>query len=295
MQSMFRPDLLKGKRILVTGGGTGLGKVMSSAYLEHGAEVYICGRRGEVLEESAEELMSAHGGVINTRVVDIKNAELIEDMMESIFAEGPLDGLVNNAAGQFVSPTKFISPRGFDAITDIVFKGTFYVTSAAGRRWIEAGHKASVISILTTWIWTGGPFTVPSSMSKAGVHIMTKSLAAEWGRYGIRLNAIAPGPFPTEGAWARLNPGTSTEEKDLSGIPLGRYGEMDELANLALFLMGDGCEYLTGQSMAIDGAQHLGGPGTFDRFSSLGDDEWAQMREMIQASNAQDKAKRTVG
>lgn len=199
MVSMFRDGALKGKRILVTGGGTGLGKEMAEDYLRLGAAVYICGRRKNVLDDTAKELMDRHGGSVKTHSVDIRVAQAVDEMVEEIWADGPLTGLVNNAAGNFISPTKDLSSRGFDAIANIVFHGSFYMTHAVGTRWIRDKVKGSVISILTTWIWNGGPFTVPSAMSKAGVNIMTKSLAAEWGPYGIRLNAIAPGPFPTEG------------------------------------------------------------------------------------------------
>ncbi|MDP1626482.1 SDR family oxidoreductase [Parvibaculum sp.] len=293
---MFRDGLLKGKRILVTGGGTGLGREMAEDYLRLGAEVYICGRRKNVLDDTAKELMAKHGGSVKTHSVDIRVAQAVDDMVAEIWADGgPLTGLVNNAAGNFISPTKDLSPRGFDAIANIVFHGSFYVTHAIGRRWIEDKVKGSVISILTTWVWNGGPFTVPSAMSKAGVNIMTKSLAAEWGPYGIRLNAIAPGPFPTEGAWARLSPGQSVDGGgSREGIPMGRVGEMDELKNLATFLMADGCEYLTGQCIAIDGAGFSGGGGNFARLSKLSDEEWDKMREMIRSANDKDKAQRSV-
>ncbi len=296
MATMFRDGLLKGKRILVTGGGTGLGKEMAEDYLRLGAEVYICGRRKNVLDDTAKELMAKHGGSVKTHSVDIRVAQAVDDMVAEIWADGgPLTGLVNNAAGNFISPTKDLSPRGFDAIANIVFHGSFYVTHAIGRRWIEDKVKGSVISILTTWVWNGGPFTVPSAMSKAGVNIMTKSLAAEWGPYGIRLNAIAPGPFPTEGAWARLSPGQSVDgDGSREGIPMGRVGEMDELKNLATFLMADGCEYLTGQCIAIDGAGFSGGGGNFARLSKLSDEEWDKMREMIRGANEKDKAQRSV-
>ena len=198
---MFQKDILKGKRILVTGGGTGLGKEMASEYAELGAEVYICGRRQAVLDETVKEITD-QGGKIKGFACDIRVSEAVNDMIDTIWNDGgALTGLVNNAAGNFISPTKDISPKGFEAISNIVFRGSFYLTHACGTRWIEQEVKGSVISILTTWIWNGGPFTVPSAMSKAGVNIMTKSLAAEWGHYGIRLNAIAPGPFPTKGAW----------------------------------------------------------------------------------------------
>ena len=296
MVSMFRDGLLNGKRILVTGGGTGLGKEMAEDYLRLGAEVYICGRRKNVLDDTAKALMDRHGGSVKTHSVDIRGAQAVDDMVGEIWADGgPLTGLVNNAAGNFISPTKDLSPRGFDAIANIVFHGSFYVTHAVGTRWIADKVKGSVISILTTWIWNGGPFTVPSAMSKAGINIMTKSLAAEWGPYGIRLTAIAPGPFPTEGAWARLSPGQSTDgEGSREGIPMGRVGEMDELKNLATFLMGDGCEYLTGQTIAIDGAGYSAGGGNFSRLSKLSDDDWAKMREMIRSANDKDKAQRSV-
>src|SRR6185437_3500472 len=199
---MLKDGILKGKRILVTGGGTGLGEVMSEAYAQLGATVYICGRRKAVLDETAKKISGDSGSTVKGIACDIRVAEAVDDMVAQIWADGgALTGLVNNAAGNFISRTKDLSPRGFNAIADIVFRGSFYVTLACGKRWIEEQKKASVISILTTWIWNGGPFTVPSAMSKAGLNIMTKSLAQEWGPNGIRLNAIAPGPFPTKGAW----------------------------------------------------------------------------------------------
>lgn len=296
MSTMFRDGLLKGKRILVTGGGTGLGKEMAEDYLRLGAEVYICGRRKNILDDTAKELMDRNGGSVKTHSVDIRVAAAVDDMIGEIWADGgPLTGLVNNAAGNFISPTKDLSPKGFDAIAGIVFHGSFYVTHACGRRWIEDKAKGSVISILTTWVWNGSPFTVPSAMSKAGLNIMTKSLAAEWGPYGIRLNAIAPGPFPTKGAWERLSPGQSTEgDGSREGIPMGRVGQMDELKNLASFLMADGCDYLTGQTIAIDGAMHLASGGNFSRLSKLSEEEWDGMREMIRTANEKDKAQRSV-
>lgn len=291
---MFDKQVLKGKRIFVTGGGTGLGRVMVEKYLELGADIYICGRRGKVLEETAIELMDKHGGQVLTKVLDIKDPEAVDRVVGEIFEEGPLHGLVNNAAGNFVSPTKDISHRGFDAIANIVFHGTFYMTHAVGRRWIERGEKGSIISILVTWVWTGSPFVVPSAMSKAALHVMTKSLASEWGKYGIRLNAIAPGPFPTKGAMDRLNPGQQEWAKQqLQSVPMGRPGEMPELANLATFLMAEGCEYLTGQTIAIDGGRMLTGGDTFSSLSGLSDEDWKSMRAMIEATNAKDKADRS--
>jgi len=292
---IFKDGLLKGKRILVTGGGTGLGEVMAEAYAKLGAAVYICGRRASVLDETAKKISDSSGSKVKGIACDIRVAEAVEDMIAQIWADGgALTGLVNNAAGNFISRTKDLSPRGFNAIADIVFRGSFYVTLACGKRWIEAGNKASVISILTTWIWNGGPFTVPSAMSKAGLNIMTKSLATEWGPNGIRLNAIAPGPFPTKGAWERLNPKASNRGESNRTIPMGRVGEMPELANLAVFLMSDGCDYLTGQTIAIDGAMHLASGGNFAAMSALGDADWEKIRGEIRSANDKDKAQRAV-
>jgi NAD(P)-dependent dehydrogenase (short-subunit alcohol dehydrogenase family) len=288
---MFKKDLLKNKRILVTGGGTGLGKEMASHYAEHGAELYICGRRLNVLEETANELKEKFNAKVHFETLDIRASKDVDDYIERIFEEGPLDGLVNNAAGNFISPTKDLSHKGFDAIANIVFHGTFYITHSVGRRWIDLGHKGSIISILTTWVWTGSPYVVPSAMSKSGLNAMTQSLAAEWGKYNIKVNAIAPGPFPTKGAWDRLNPG-GNDEGSMGSVPLGRVGEMVELQNLATFLMADGCDYLTGQTIGIDGAQYLTGGGTFSALDKLSDDDWEQMRAMIRSSNNKDKADR---
>ena len=288
---MFKKDLLKNKRILVTGGGTGLGKEMASHYAEHGAELYICGRRLNVLEETANELKEKFNARVHFENLDIRASKDVDDYIERIFEEGPLDGLVNNAAGNFISPTKDLSHKGFDAIANIVFHGTFYITHSVGRRWIDLGHKGSIISILTTWVWTGSPYVVPSAMSKSGLNAMTQSLAAEWGKYNIKVNAIAPGPFPTKGAWDRLNPG-GNDEGSMGSVPLGRVGEMAELQNLATFLMADGCDYLTGQTIAIDGAQYLTGGGTFSALDKLSDEDWEQMRAMIRSSNNKDKADR---
>lgn len=298
--TMFRNDLLKGKRILVTGGGTGLGREMADEYAKLGATVYICGRRGSVVEEAAKELSETHNTRVTALECDIRVPDAVDDMMTRVFNEGPLDGLVNNAAGNFISRTKDLSPNGFNAIANIVFHGTFYVTLAAGKRWIEHRHKANVISILTTWVWNGGPFTVPSAMSKAGINIMTKSLAVEWAPHNIRLNAIAPGPFPTKGAWERLNPGNlrsdvmGSETNSTAGNPMGRVGEMIELRNLATFLMADGCDYLTGETIAIDGGGFLAGGGNFSQLSKLGDNEWEAIRNMIKSANDKDRVKRTV-
>ncbi len=295
---MFRPGLFKGKRILVTGGGTGLGREMADKFLELGADVYICGRRKEVLERTAKELMRLRGGTVKTHAVDIRNAEAVDKMIEAIWADGgPLNGLLNNAAGNFISRTEDLSPRGFDAIANIVFRGSFFVTLDAGKRWLAEGKHASVISILTTWVWHGGPFTVPSAMSKAGLNVMTQSLAVEWGGRGIRFNAIAPGPFPTEGAWARLNPGAGVGadgKKPDPSIPLGRNGEMRELANLAVYLLDPGSAYVNGQTIAIDGGSHLQSGGGFSSLRNWTDEQWEAARASIRGANEKDRAKRTV-
>ena len=292
---MFKGGLLKGRRILGTGGGTGLGKEMATHYASLGADIVICGRRLNVLEETADEIKSNHDVDVLAQSLDIRSPQDVDDFIDQIFATKPLDGLVNNAAGNFISPTKMLSPRGFDAIANIVFHGTFYVTHSVGRRWIEAGLKGNIISILATWVWTGSPYVVPSAMSKSAINAMTKSLAVEWGPYNIRVNAIAPGPFPTEGAWARLSPkGDLDNDSSYSAIPLGRVGEMSELQNLASFLMADGCDYLTGQTIAIDGAQYITGGGTFSGLSKLKDSDWEEIKSMIKSTNEKDKANRNT-
>jgi NAD(P)-dependent dehydrogenase (short-subunit alcohol dehydrogenase family) len=290
--NMFKDDLLNNKRILITGGGTGLGKEMACHFAAHGANLYICGRRENVLKETAEEIESKYKTTVNYQTLDIRASKDVEDYIETIFQEGPLDGLVNNAAGNFISPTKDLSHKGFDAIANIVFHGTFYITHSVGKRWIESNKKGSIINILTTWVWTGSPYVVPSAMSKSGINTMTKSLAAEWGKYGIKINGIAPGPFPTKGAWDRLNP-DDNDDGMMNTVPLGRVGEMSEIQNLATFLMADGCDYLTGQTIGLDGGQYLTGGGTFSQLDKLSDQDWENMRKLIRDANNKDKADRS--
>src|SRR6059058_5562814 len=288
---MFKDHLLKGKRILITGGGTGLGREIAARYLELGADIWIAGRRGGVLEDAAKELTARHGGKVSTHSIDIRDAAAVDAMVQHIWDEsGPLTGLVNNGAGNFISPTKDLTPNGFNAIANIVFHGTFYVTQAVGKRWIVGGHKGSIVSILVTWVHTGSPYVVPSAMSKAGLHVMTKSLAVEWGRFGIRLNAIAPGPFPTEGATKRLRPGGGGFEDSTHMNPMRRVGKMDELQNLATFLMADGCEWLTGETIAVDGGGYLatGSGGYFLQLDKMSDADWDKTRAMIKAQNDKD-------
>lgn len=291
---MFRENLFAGKRILVTGGGTGLGEVMTEAYARLGANVYICGRRAGVAEETAARISRETGATVRGYGCDIRVPESVDGLLAQIWNDGgALTGLVNNAAGNFISRTEDLSPRGFNAISDIVFRGTFYVTLACGKRWIAESAPATVISILATWIWNGGPYTVPSAMSKAGINIMTKSLAVEWAPHNIRLNAIAPGPFPTKGAWERLNPQALSRGNESSASPMGRVGKMSELANLATFMMADGCDYLTGQTIAIDGGLHLATGGNFSSLARLGDSDWERIRSEIRAANDRDKSQRT--
>lgn len=294
---IFRPDALAGKSILVTGGGSGLGLEISKALAAKGSKVHICGRRPQLLEEAAAKISEGADIPASHHVCDIRDADQVEGAMDAIWAEGPLTGLVNNAAANFIAPTKDLSPRGFRAVTSTVMDGSFHATLAAGKRWIAGGHKGSVVSNLVTWIWTGSAFVVPSAMAKTALHAMTMSLAVEWGRYGIRLNATAPGPFPTESAWEKLSPipGVSSSATRADTVPLGRYGQMRELQNLIIFLLSDACEYLTGQTIAIDGGQHLAGPGTFADLTALTDEQWRTAREAIQRSTQRDKAQRAAG
>jgi NAD(P)-dependent dehydrogenase (short-subunit alcohol dehydrogenase family) len=289
---MFHEQLLAGRRILVTGGGTGLGKAMAARFLSLGAEVHICGRRKIVCDETATELMDLHGGRVVSHGVDIRNSMAVDEMIEAIFTEGPLTDLINNAAGNFVSRTQDLTPRGFDAIANIVMHGTFYVTHAVGRRWIAGGHPGNVVSITVTWVRNGSPYVVPSAMSKSAIHAMTMSLAAEWGRYGIRLNTIAPGEIPTEGMSKRLNPGDEPGARTIARNPMGRVGKMEELQNLAVFLISGGCDWISGETIAMDGAQALATGGNFYELRDWSDSDWTKARDSIKAQNEKDRAVR---
>jgi NAD(P)-dependent dehydrogenase (short-subunit alcohol dehydrogenase family) len=262
---MFQSDLLEGKRILVTGGGTGLGKTISRRLLELGAEVAIVGRRKSILEDAAQELSKVTGGKVTSHELDISVGSSVDGVVGDIWAGGPLDGLVNSADDNFVSRTEDLSPYEFDTIANTVMHGTFYVTNAVGRRWIASGHKGSVVSIVATYVWTGSAFVTPSSMSKAGVAAMTQGLAVEWGPKGIRINAMA------------LGTGGGSMETD--AIPMRRNSEPSELANMAVFLLSDQCAYLTGEVIAIDGGQWLNGAGTFTRHASMPDEDWKALRK----------------
>jgi NAD(P)-dependent dehydrogenase (short-subunit alcohol dehydrogenase family) len=291
---IYKPNILSTDRILVTGGGTGLGAVMAEAYLMLGAEVYICGRRGDVLEKTANQLMEKHGGKVTHKSCDIRDPEAIAALNDFIWDDGgALTGLVNNAAGNFISKTEDLSINGFNAISDIVFRGTFYMTHDIGKRWIQAGNPGSVLSILTTWVWNGSPYTVPSAMSKTAIHAMTQSLAVEWGKYGIRLNAIAPGAFPTKGMSARLSPGKKLEDyKSIPENPIGRSGHFHELANLAVLLMAPHTEYINGQTIAVDGAQFQATGANFSGLRTWTDEKWAGAKKMIKSANNKDKKQR---
>ncbi len=300
-QRIYDPEVLAGKRILVTGGGTGLGRGVSRHLVAHGAEVHIWGRREAVLQEAVEEIAEnrpGRAGGAYLQTVDVRDADAVDAAMQEIWdGHGPLTGVINNAAANFIAQTKDISPRAYRAVTSTVMDGSFHVTHAAGTRWIAQGLPGSVVSTLTTWVWSGSAFVVPSAMAKSAVHAMTMSLAAEWGRYGIRLNAIAAGPIPTEYAWSMLNP---TEKSSTGGstsadmVPMQRFGTMEEIANLNIFLFSDACDYLTGTTIAMDGGQQLAGPGTFASLGAMTDEDWAQAREASQAASAASKAQRTV-
>tara|TARA_B100001964_G_C14245240_1_gene607084 strand:- start:422 stop:1261 length:840 start_codon:yes stop_codon:yes gene_type:complete len=271
---MFAPDLLKNKRILITGGGTGIGKSMAKRFMELGAVPIICSRREKVLEQTAGELSAETGGRIEWRQLDIRDPEAVEQVVDSVWEGGPVDALINNAAGNFLARTETLSHRAMDAVVNIVLHGSSYMTLACGKRWIDAGLPGNVLSIITTYAWTGSAYVVPSAMAKAGVLAMTKSLAVEWGPKGIRLNAIAPGPFPTDGAWERLVPTKKLADVWEHRNPLGRVGEHNELTNLAAFLVSDGSAYINGDAITIDGGEWLAGAGQFNFAGMLSDEEW---------------------
>jgi NAD(P)-dependent dehydrogenase (short-subunit alcohol dehydrogenase family) len=294
-KSPYASDLLAGKRILITGGGTGLGRGVARHFVDHGAEVHLWGRRIGVLEEAAAAASESRPGSVHVQTVDVRDGDGVDAAVGELWAEyGPLTGVLNNAAANFIAPTESLSPRAFDAVSSTVMKGSFHTTHAAGRRWIEAGLPGSVVSTLTTWVWTGSAFVVPSAMGKAAVHAMTMSLAVEWAKHGIRLNAVAPGPIPTDYAWEMLNPTdkSSVGATQTDQIPMGRAGTVEELANLTMFLLSDACDYLTGQTIGMDGGQMLAGPGTFAGLTSLTGEDWAEIREKSKAATAASKAQR---
>jgi len=276
---MFTSDLLRNKRILITGGGTGLGKGMAQRFLELGAVVYICGRREDVLRNTARELSAATKGNIHALPCDVRDRDSVEAMIETIWKDGPLDILVNNAAGNILARTEELSPRAWDSVLGIVLMGTLHCTLACGRRWLQSPHRGTVLSISATYAPVGSAYVVPSAVSKAGVEALTRSLAVEWGDRGIRMNAIAPGPIPTQGAFSRLLPRPELEALALDRNPQHRFGTVEELANLAAFLVSDHSGYINGEVIRMDGGEFLQGTGEFTALGRvLKEEDWQALK-----------------
>jgi NAD(P)-dependent dehydrogenase (short-subunit alcohol dehydrogenase family) len=274
---MFTPDLLRSKRILITGGGTGLGKGMAERFLELGATVYICGRREEVLRQTANELSKK--GPIEGLPCDVRKVEEVEAMIDFIWDTGPLDILVNNAAGNFIARTEELSPGAWNAVIGIVLMGTLNCTTACGRRWLATKHPGTVLSISATYAPVGSAYVVPSAVSKAGVEALMRSLPVEWGNRGIRMNAIAPGPIPTQGAFSRVLPHPGLETLALDRNPQHRFGTVEELANLAAFLVSDGSGYINGEVIRMDGGEFLQGAGEFSNLGRvLREEDWQAIK-----------------
>lgn len=279
---MFSSDLLQGKRTLITGGGTGLGKAMAKRYLELGATVYICGRREEVLQEAVAELAKSQtAGTVEAFRCDVRELPSVEENISRIWESGPLDILVNNAAGNFLARTEDLSPRAFEAVIGIVLTGTINMTMSVGRRWLAEKRSGTVLNIVATYAasGSGSGYVVPSAVGKAGVLALTRSLAVEWGPRGIRMNAIAPGPVPTEGAFSRLLPKQELEKLAISRVPLRRFGTPEEIANLAAYLAADGSGYINGEVVTIDGGEWLQGAGEFSYVGQLmSDSDWEMFK-----------------
>jgi NAD(P)-dependent dehydrogenase (short-subunit alcohol dehydrogenase family) len=283
---MLRENSLKGKTYVVTGGGTGLGKAMSTYLLELGANVVITSRKLDVLEKTAQELEEKTGGKVLAVACDVREADQVENVLKSTLEKfGQVDGLLNNAAGNFISPTERLSANAFSTIIDIVLKGTVNCTLAFGKHWIKAEQPASILNIVTTYAFTGSGYVVPSACAKGGVIAMTRSLAVEWGRHQIRCNAIAPGPFPTKGAWDRLLPGDMAKKFDFKNrVPLKRVGDHQELANLAAYLLSDYSGYINGEIITIDGGEWLQGAGQFNGLEIVTDEMWDGLEQMIRGT-----------
>lgn len=281
MTGMLQPGSLKDKTIMVTGGGTGLGRAMGKYFLELGANLVITSRKKEVIDQSATELAKGTGGKVLAVPCDVRKYEEIENVLRRAEDEfGNVNGVVNNAAGNFISPTERLSHRAFDIVVDIVLKGTYYTTLAAGKNWIAKKQPGTFLNIVTTYAWTGSGYVVPSACGKAGVLALTRSLAVEWAKYNIRSNAIAPGPFPTEGAWRRLLPGELVKKFDpAKRVPLKRVGEHQELANLAAYLMSDYSAYVNGEVITIDGGEWLRNGGEFSHLEGIPGEMWDQMEK----------------
>jgi len=278
---MFQPDLLKTKRILITGGGTGLGRAMAERFLQLGAAVLICGRRADVLQKTCEELAGSTTGQIQSSVCDVRDRDAVEQMTAKIWESGPLNVLVNNAAGNFIARSEELSPRAWEAVLGIVLHGTMNATLACGVRWLKTGQQATVLNVSTTYAAAGcgSAYVAPSAVAKAGVLALTQSLAVEWGSRGIRLNAIAPGPIRTEGAFSRLLPRKDLEQYALARIPLRRFGTLEEFANLAAFLVSDGCTHVNGEVVVMDGGEWLQGASEFGYVGQLlSDSDWENLR-----------------
>jgi len=281
--SMLKSDALKDKVILITGGGTGLGKSMGKYFSELGAKLIISSRKIDVLNKTAEEISSLTKSDVFPFACDVSDYKQVEVLLKASLEKfGRVDALVNNAAGNFISPTEKLSNRAFDAIVNIVLKGTYNCTLAFGKHWIENKNKAVVLNIVTTYAWTGSAFVVPSAAAKAGVLAITRSLAVEWAKYGIRFNAIAPGLFPTKGAWERLLPGDLQEKLDaIKKIPLKRVGEHQELANLAAYLISDFSSFINGEVITIDGGEWLNGAGQFNLLQAVSSEQWDDIEKMV--------------
>jgi len=285
-EKMLRDDALKGKVIVVTGGGSGLGKAMTRYFMELGAKVAISSRDLEKLQNTAKELETETGGTCLAVQCDVRHYDQVEAMLQEVLKTfGKVDVLLNNAAGNFISPTERLSANAFDTVIDIVLKGSKNCTLAFGKHWIETKQtSATVLNIVTTYAFTGSAYVVPSAAAKAGVLAMTRSLAVEWAKYGIRTNAIAPGPFPTQGAWDRLLPGDLAEKFDMSKkVPLKRVGNHQELANLAAYLVSDFSGYINGEVIVIDGGEWLKGAGEFNILEAIPEELWDQLEMMIKA------------
>ena len=276
---MFRDNLLRAKRILITGGGTGLGKAMAHRFLQLGATVYICGRREDVLEQTASELSAATHGPIHAISCDVRNLDAVEAMIDEIWQDAPLDILVNNAAGNFIARTEELSSGAWNSVIGIVLHGTLNCTLACGRRWLKSARAATVLSISATYAPVGSAYVVPSAVSKAGVEALTRSLAVEWGNRGIRMNAIAPGPVPTQGAFSRVLPRPELEALALDRNPMHRFGTTEELANLAAYLVSDGSSYINGEVIRMDGGEFLQGAGEFSALGrALTKEDWESLK-----------------
>lgn len=288
-QKMLQADALRGKTIVVTGGGSGLGKAMTTYFLELGANVVISSRNKEKIDTVAKELEQLTGGSVLAVPCDVRHYDQVEKLVQKAHVTyGRVDVLVNNAAGNFISPTERLSANAFDTIIDIVLKGTKNCTLAFGKYWIaEQQTQKVVLNIVTTYAWTGSAYVVPSATAKAGVLAMTRSLAVEWAKYGMRFNAIAPGPFPTKGAWDRLLPGNLKEQFDLSKkVPLKRVGAHQELANLAAYLVSDFSAYVNGEVITIDGGEWLKGAGQFNLLEDIPEELWDMLEAMIRAKKS---------